>query len=161
AASSKHDLASVVSAMNAAATRDLPVVELLPLVEQVLATGPAPNPRDQTMVDLLEAWRKAGANRFDADLDGFYDQGAAPAIMDAVYPLLADAALAPVLGPQLDQLSSLVGKDNSPNSDFTGGRIWILYKDLSSLLGKPVKQPFTTKFCGGGDITVCRTALWG
>ena len=36
----------------------------------------------------------------------------APAIWDALYPRLADAILAPALGPQLDQLSSLEGRNN-------------------------------------------------
>ncbi|MEA2449609.1 MAG: hypothetical protein QOG63_1541, partial [Thermoleophilaceae bacterium] len=83
-----------------------------------------------------------------------------PAIMDAVYPRVADAVLSPVLGPQLDQLTQLEGRSNGPGSGFTGGRINFVDKDLRTLLGEHLKTPFKTHFCGSGDKTACADSLW-
>jgi hypothetical protein len=156
-----HDLASLTSAMNGAATQDLRVVgTVMDGIAGVLSTGPAPDPRDQQMLDLLLAWRQQGGSRMDADGDGKIDAGAAATIMDNLYPRIADAVLAPVLGPQLQQLSDLEGTTNSTRSGFTGGRINYVDKDLRSLLGTQFKSPFATKFCGGGDLAACRASLW-
>jgi hypothetical protein len=64
--------------MNNGATEDIREAELLPLVDQVLRGGPAPNPRDQAMLDTLDAWRATGGNRIDADLDGFTTRAPGP-----------------------------------------------------------------------------------
>jgi acyl-homoserine lactone acylase PvdQ len=156
-----HDLPSVVGAMNKAATQDLRAAgSVLPAIAGVLATGPAPSAREQRMLDLLLAWRAAGANRLDRDGDGKMDAGGAPAIMDAVYPRIADAVLQPVLGPQLGELSTLEGQTNGAGSGFTGGRIQYVDKDLRQLLGERFRTPLATRFCGGGDLAACRTSLW-
>jgi len=109
-----HDLGSLVAAMNKAATQDLRNVRVLPSIEAVLNTGPAPNARDARMVQLLENWRLAGSSRLDRDQNGFIDDPGA-AIMDAAWPKIADAVMSPVLGPQLNQLASLQPRDNPPN----------------------------------------------
>jgi acyl-homoserine lactone acylase PvdQ len=161
AAQHTHTLASVVGAMNNAATEDLRTFDLLPLIDQVLNSAPAPDPQDAAMLAALDAWRASGGNRIDANLDGFYDQGPGPAIMDALYQPLADDALTPVLGPALNsELSSLDGADSNTGSGFENGRLWILQKDLSQLLGKHVQTPYKTRFCGSGTLATCRTQLW-
>jgi hypothetical protein len=155
----KHDLASVVAAMNKAATQDVrDQGTVLDAITRVLDTGPAPNPRDAQMETLLKIWRLAGSSRLDRDQDGKMDAGAAPVIMDTVYPRVADAVLSPVMGPQLDQLSTLVGRNVS--GGYTGGRLDLVDKDLRALTGTVFKSPFTTRFCGAGDLTACRNALW-
>ena len=155
----KHDLASVVAAMNKAATQDpRDAGSLLGALTAVLDTGPAPNARDAQMEALLKAWRLGGSSRLDRDLDGKMDAGAAPVIMDTIYPRVADAVLTPVLGPQLDQHSSLAGRTVS--GGYTGGRINIVDKDLRQLTGTSFQSPFKTRFCGGGDLTACRDSLW-
>jgi acyl-homoserine lactone acylase PvdQ len=154
-----HDLASVVSAMNKAATQDLrDAGSFLDALTGVLDTGPPPSARAAQMEALLKTWRAQGSSRLDRDLDGKMDAGAAPAIMDAIYAPVADAALAPVLGPQLDQLSTLAGRKIS--GGYTGGRINFVDKDLRELTGTSFKSPFKTHFCGGGDLTACRDSLW-
>ena len=47
---------------------------------------------------LLQAWRAAGASRLDLNGDGKIDDPGA-AIMDEAWPKIADAVMAPVLGP--------------------------------------------------------------
>jgi acyl-homoserine lactone acylase PvdQ len=156
-----HTLASVVSAMNAAATKDLRVDSTpLDAINRVLMTGPAPDARAQAMLGQLMAWRAAGSSRLDRDLDGKIDAGPAPAIIGEFYSRAADAVLGPVLGPQLDALSKVEGTNNSASSGFTGGRLAYVDKDLRQLLGDPLKSRYKTRFCGNGDLAACRQALW-
>ena len=154
--------ADVVSIMNKAATQDLRAVEVLPEIAGVLKTGPAPSPRAQQMLDLLEGWAAKGASRLDRDLDGKTDDPGA-AIMDAVWPKVAVAVMAPVLGTLTDRLAALMEIDDAPGpsgSAYLDGWYGYVDKDLRSLLGRPVQAPFRTKFCGGGDLAACRAALW-
>jgi acyl-homoserine lactone acylase PvdQ len=157
-----HDLASVTSAMNRAATTDLrDFGTVLDGITAVLdSPGPAPSARALQMEQYLKDWRALGSNRLDKDLDGSIDAGPAPAIMGFVYSKVADAVLGPVLGPQLQQLSDLEGANNSSGSGFTGGRIYYVDKDLRQLTGTQFKTPFTTRFCGSGDLAACRASLW-
>ncbi|MDO8213957.1 penicillin acylase family protein [Conexibacter sp. CPCC 206217] len=159
---SKHDLASVTSAMNAAATQDLRVQgPLLDGLHALLVGTPAPSPRAQQLLDLLRGWRASGSSRLDRTLDGLMDAGAAPVIMDTLYPRLADAVLTPVLGADLNaQLASIEGTTNAPSSGFTGGRLAYLDKDLRTLTGTRFRSPFATRFCGRGDLAACRAAVW-
>ena len=87
----QHDLASVTSAMNAAATQDLRSVALTPVLTDLLKAAPAPSPRAARMLAILNEWRAAGSSRLDRDLDGVIDAGPGPAIWDALYPRLYDA----------------------------------------------------------------------
>lgn len=162
AARKTHTLASVVGAMNEAATQDLRAIAVLPDIEAVLKTGPAPSARDQQLLDLLEAWRAKGASRLDRDLDGTIDDPGA-AIMDAAWPKLADAVLSPVLGPLVDRLAALQERSDDPGPGGSAFQIgWYGYvdKDLRTLLGKPVTGPFSTRYCGNGEIAACRASLW-
>lgn len=158
----KHDLASVTAAMNAAATQDLRVQgPLLDGLHALLAGTPAPSARAQQLYDLLRGWRAAGSSRLDRDLDGLMEAGAAPLIMDTLYPRLADAVMTPVLGPDLNaQLATLEGTTNSTRSGFTGGRINYVDKDLRTLTGTRFRSPFATRFCGNGDLAACRASVW-
>jgi acyl-homoserine lactone acylase PvdQ len=157
-----HSLGSLVAAMNRAATQDIRNAQDLPAIEAVLQTGPAPSSREQQMLALLEQWRAAGSSRLDRDLDGTIDAPGA-AIMDAAWPRIADAVMGPVLGPQLADLSSLIARDNKANSQGSSyGSGWYGYvdKDLRRLVGQRVRGGFRTRFCGAGELTACRSALW-
>jgi acyl-homoserine lactone acylase PvdQ len=157
-----HTLGSTVAAMNRAATQDLRNAKVLRSIEAVLDTGSAPNARDQQMLDLLKAWRTAGSSRLDRDLDGKIDDPGA-AILDAAWPRITDAVMRPVLGPLVDRLERLVPRDQAPNprgSSYNTGWYGYVDRDLRTLLGRPVSQPFATRFCGGGDLAACRASLW-
>ena len=158
-----HTLASTVAAMNYAATQDLRGAQALRGIGAVLQTGGAPSARAQQMFDLLRAWRdQAGSSRLDVDLDGKIDNPGA-AIMDKAWPKFADAVMGPVLGPELDDLASLVERDDKANnqgSAYISGWYGYVEKDLRHLAGRPVGDPFQTRFCGQGDFNTCRTALW-
>jgi hypothetical protein len=145
--------------MNRAATTDLRGAFLWPTIVQVL--GSAPTDRLGRIASLVREWQNAGSSRLDTDLDGAIDHPGA-AIMDAAWPRLADAALAPVLGPLVDRLAQLERRNDEPSDGNAFGSGWYSYveKDLAVFLGPFVRRPFTTRFCGGGDRTACSASLW-
>jgi acyl-homoserine lactone acylase PvdQ len=148
--------AGVVSAMNSAATKDLRDV-LVSLLAKVMARTPAPSPRDATMLQLLQSW---DGNRLDANLDGKIDAPGA-AIMDAWWPRLAVAVLAPVLGPLTDQLKTLLPISNDANpggSSYGAGWYGYVEKDLRTQLAGT--SGFSTRYCGNGDLNACSASLW-
>jgi len=153
-----HTPASVVSAMNLAATTDLRST-LVPLLAQVLSHGTATSARDAQMLQLLQSW---DGSRLDANGDGKVDAPGA-AIMDAWWPRLAVADLQPVLGPLTDQLKQLAPIDNPANPNGSSyGAGWYSYvdKDLRTLLGQKVPGAFSTAYCGNGSLPACAASLW-
>ena len=158
----KYSPASVVAAMNTAATQDFRVLKVLPSIADVLAGTTAPSARDQQMLDLLESWRSSGGSRLDLDLDGKIDDPGA-AIMDAVWPRIARAVLSPVVGsalPDLEALQPLDDPANDQGSAYDNGWYGYVEKDLRSLMGRSVRGEFTRKYCGAGDLVTCQGSLW-
>jgi acyl-homoserine lactone acylase PvdQ len=148
--------AGVVSAMNSAATRDLRD-NLVPLLAKVLAKTAAPSPRDAQMLQLLQSWN---GSRLDANLDGKIDAPGA-AIMDAWWPRLAVADLAPVLGPLTGELKTILPISNDANpggSSYGSGWYGYVEQDLRTQLAGTTG--FSTKYCGNGDLNACSTSLW-
>src|SRR5207237_8271379 len=99
-------------------------------------------------------------SRLDRDLDGKIDEPGA-AIMDAAWPRIADATMRPVLGPLTGRLAALVGPDDPANpggSSYFGGWYGYVDRDLRALLGRGT--PFANRYCGGGDVALCRASLW-
>jgi hypothetical protein len=133
-----------------------------PLIATVLARTPAPTPRAQQLDALVTAWSRAGSSRLDGNGDGKIDDPGA-AILDAAWPKLADAVLAPVLGPLTDRLAALMNRDDAPGpggSAYIDGWYGYLVKDLTSALGASQKAPYANRYCGGGDLTACAKGLW-
>lgn len=158
----KLTLERAVAAVNRAATQDLRAVVVMPVVAAVLATGPAPSPRAQRLIEIVQAWARRGGSRLDRDGDGLIDDPGA-AILDAAWPRIADAVLEPVLGPLVDRLAALEPRDDAPDpqgSAYQRGWYGYVEKDLRALLGRPVAGPFRTRFCGGGVLAACRASLW-
>ncbi len=140
-----------VGIMNRAATQDVrsPV---WPIVRRVLATGTAPTPRDQQVVDIVDDWVGRDAPRLDADADTYYDEPG-PVIMDGIWRPIADAVMSPVFGaliPDLDNVRNLDGLEGESYVD----------KDLRTLLGDPVVGPFNLSYCGLGSLPACSASLW-
>ena len=158
----KHTLATVVGAMNGAATQDLRLMRVWPIVRDVLARG-AGTPRAAAAAARLDAWLAEGGSRLDADLDGKVDAAGA-AVLDAAWPKLANAVLAPVLDAELRQeLARLVPHDPALQTDgssaYSGWWSYV-HKDLRTLLARPVQGTYATHFCGGGDVGRCAASLW-
>jgi acyl-homoserine lactone acylase PvdQ len=158
----KHTLATVVGAMNKAATQDLRVVRVWPVIREVLRTGPAPSARAEAAAASLDSWRGAGSSRLDRELDGRVDDPGA-AVMDAAWPRIADAVMTPVLGPLVDDLARLHSRsdDAGPGgSSYLSGWYGYVDKDLRTLLGREVRGQYSRRYCGAGVLVTCREALW-
>ena len=155
----KHNAASLVSAINAAATQDVRQ-RILPVLARLLRTGPAPSARAERMLELLEQWRSRGSSRLDVDLDGKIDDPGA-AVMDAAWPSISSALIKPVLGSQLaNQLNSLFSRFSAPPGGQFSGWYQYLDRDLRKLLRLRVADPFRNRFCGRGNLARCRDSLW-
>ena len=155
----KHTQASIVSALNAAATMDVRQ-RIVPVLAKVLRTGPAPSARAERMLELLERWRDNGSSRLDVDLDGKIDDPGA-AVMDAAYPGMADATIKPLVrGSLANRLSGLFSRFNSPPGGQFNGWYQYMDRDLRKLLRLRVRDPFRNRFCGRGNLTRCRDSLW-
>ena len=158
----KHTLASVVAAMNGAATQDLRLMRVWPVVREVLARGTG-TPRATAAAAQLDTWYASGGSRLDANLDGKVDSAGA-AVLDAAWGRIANAVLGTVLDKEARAaLEQLVPNDapleTNGSSAYSG---WWSYvqKDLRALLGRPVAGAFKTRFCGGGDVAKCTVSLW-
>ena len=158
----RHTLASVVGAMNGAATQDLRLLRVWPVVREVLARGTG-SARASAAAGVVDAWLAAGGSRLDADLDGKVDAAGA-AVLDAAWPRLANAVLAPVLDAELRlELARLVPNDLAlaPDGSRAYSGWWsYVHKDLRSLLARPVQGTYGTHFCGTGDVARCASSLW-
>jgi acyl-homoserine lactone acylase PvdQ len=159
----KLDLPGLVDAMEEAGTTDLRGQEDLPLALKVIGTPS--DPALEAAVQTLKAWVASGTQRRDKDGDGSYDHADAVRIMDAWWPLWMKAEFQPTLGPTI--FATLPhGQDNAPNNhgDHLGSAYqegWYGYakKDLMTVLGQPVDEPYARTFCGKGVLADCRTAL--
>src|SRR5262249_8402060 len=128
-----------------------------------LQTGPAPSARAEAAAGLLDNWRLNGSSRLDRDLDGKVDDPGA-AVMDAAWPRLADAVMLPVLRPLVARLAARKDRSYKANpcvSSYLAGWDGYLEKDLRSLLDRPVRGPYSRRYCGAGVLVTCRDALWG
>jgi acyl-homoserine lactone acylase PvdQ len=158
----KMRLNQLIGVMNRAATQDLRAVDAWPQIAAVLRGGPAPDARSQQAADLVAAWSGHGASRLDRNLDGTIDDPGA-AVLDRAWTGLADAVLSPVLGPLTTDLARIIGRDDSASSQGSSyGSGWYGYvdKDLRTQLGRKVDGRFSRRYCGGGNLTLCRAALW-
>jgi hypothetical protein len=159
----KLDLPGLVDAMEEAGTTDQRGQEDLPLALKVI--GHPSDPGLRAAVGTLKAWVKAGTQRRDNDGDGVYEHADAVRIMDAWWPRWLEAEFKPTLGPTL--FATLPhGQDNAPNNhgDHLGSAYqegWYGYaaKDLRTVLGRDVKEPYARTFCGKGDLGASRRAL--
>jgi acyl-homoserine lactone acylase PvdQ len=153
----------VVSIMNRAATQDLRATLVWPDIRAVLAGGPAPDALTAQAADLITAWSNRGGSRLDSDLDGKIDDPGA-AVMDTAWNGIANAVMSPILGPLTTDLASLETRDGAPytgnGSSFGGGWYGYVDKDLRTLLGRPVRQPYNERYCGAGALAACRASLW-
>jgi len=162
AARKKHSLTTLTGVMNKAATQDLRAVRVWPTVRALLRTGSAPNARAEAAAALLDSWQAAGSSRLDRDLDGKIDDPGA-AVLDAAWPRIADAVLAPVLGPLVDRLAALHPRSDDPGpggSAYIAGWYGYVDKDLRAALGREVRGPYSRRYCGAGVLATCREALW-
>src|ERR1019366_1400813 len=90
----KMNEAEDATIMNTAATQDLRAVKIWPIIQQVLAGGPAPSKLAEEAVGLINTWVANGAHRIGKERPN----DPAAAVMDAVWTPIAESVLSPVLG---------------------------------------------------------------
>jgi acyl-homoserine lactone acylase PvdQ len=156
--------AELVEAMEDAATVDLRGDKVLPYALDVVRSGPRIRSKKVRLaVRSLAGWQRSGAHRRDPDGDGTYSYTRAIRLMDAWWPRLVQAQFKPLLGETLyDRLQSVMGLDNAPGargSAYISGWYGYVEKDLRSLLGEPVTDPYSREYCGGGSLETCRKRL--
>ncbi len=155
--------AELVDAVEDAATSDLRGTDVLPVVLRALKFGNKKLGPIADEVKLLKAWSDDGAHRIDRDEDGSYEDAKAIRILDAWWPLLVkrqfNGALGPDLYAALQRMQGLHNRPGASGSAFGGGWYGYVEKDLRSVLGEPVEQPFSREYCGGGKRSDCRDSL--
>ena len=160
--------ADMVNAMGDAATVDLDGSQLVAQVEAVLA-GTALTAQQQTALGLLSTCSSRdafGGSHRRALLDAnAYDDGAAIAIMDALYPRLAHAVFDPWLSQsQFAQLEGLLALNNPPGpvgSAYDGGWEGYLQRALRQAVTPAIASPYSQPYCGSGSLAACQSALRG
>jgi len=145
------------SIMNRAATEDLRVIKVWPIIRRVLNGGRPPSKLAAQAADLIDRWRMHGASRIDLNLDGRIDAPGA-AVMDAAWTGIATAVMRPVLGPLTNDLEQLLPTSSTPS--FDPGWFGYVSKDLRTELGMKVRGPYSRRYCGNGSLRACRASLW-
>ncbi len=130
------------------------------VIQKVLEKTPAPSALATEADKLMTRWIKTGASRCTARNS---PKAAAAAVIDAVFTPIAEAVMSPVLGELLPELRSIEGTDNGRNSSgssFGGGWYGYVYKDLRTVLGETVAEPYSRGYCGNGNLEACSKSLW-
>ncbi|MDP5310960.1 penicillin acylase family protein [Streptomyces poriferorum] len=164
--------ASLTRAMADAALTDLRGEQLLPELLKVIRSQPVTDPDLDAVVQRLDSWRAAGAQRKESSPGSHtYTYADAVRVMDAWWPKLIEAEFKPGLGDDLyGALTANLATDESPaashgpsgahsGSAFQYGWWGFADKDLRQVLGQPVKGPLARPYCGNGDLSSCRAAL--
>jgi acyl-homoserine lactone acylase PvdQ len=171
----KMGVEQLISAMDEAATQDIRMVQLWPIIKQVL--GSPSSPALKKAIGELEGWAAAGGHRRDLAAKEFTKAGTYefdPAIttVDAWWPKLLEAEFKTTLGGEVfGQLQGMLGfgalsPGRSDDTSFADGWYGYVSKDLRSLLaangmGPAPAAPYSRIYCGGGSLEACRTALQG
>ncbi|WP_030903097.1 penicillin acylase family protein [Streptomyces sp. NRRL F-5126] len=164
--------AELTRAMADAAVTDLRGEDVLPDLLAVLRSAPISDPRVNATVQELENWAADGSKRRETSEGSHaYADSDAIRVMDAWWPALVKAEFRPGLGDGLyTALTASLTVDEAPSAGHgpTGSHAgsafqygWWSYvdKDLRAVLGKPVSGALGEKYCGGGDLSACRTVL--
>jgi acyl-homoserine lactone acylase PvdQ len=154
------DVAGIVAD---AATVDSRARYTLPWLLRVIGD----DPRTSAARALLRAWLADGAHRVDRDRDGSYSHEQAIALFDTWWQDGDQGVAYDVLAGRLgDRLVRRLpeGLDDHPRLGL--GSSWnnvgwygYVSKDLRSVLGRDVAGPYSTGYCGGGDLSTCRREL--
>ncbi len=146
-----------------AATVDVRARYTLPWLLRVIGD----DPRTSAARGLLSDWLADGAHRVDRDRDGTYAHQQAIALFDSWWQDGDQSVAYDVLAGRLGD--TLVRRLPEPLDDHPRlgvGSSWndvgwygYLSKDLRSVLGQNVADPYSTGYCGGGDLATCRRDL--
>ena len=157
------DAARVTGVAAEAATEDSRARYTLPWLLKVVGKDPKSRPARR----LLSAWLASGAQRVDRDRDGHYAHEQAIAIFDEWWESgsrsVAYDVLAGRLGKALPRKVPTLLDDHprlGVGSAWNGIAFYgYVNKDLRTLLGQKVADPYRTSYCGAGRLAACRDTL--
>ena len=153
----------VVGVMNGAATQDLRLMRVWPVVRDVLARGTG-TPRAAAAAAQVDAWLSAGGSRLDADLDGKIDSAGAAdprrRLAEARQRRPRAACSTPSSARSWRASCRTTPRCRPDGSSAYSGWWSYVHKDLRTLLARPVAGTYATHFCGGGDVARCAASLW-
>ena len=157
------DAAGVTGVTAEAATEDSRARYTLPWLLKVIGK----DPETRQARSLLASWLDAGAPRVDRDRDGKYAHEQAIALFDEWWESGNRSVAYDVLAGRLGhkrtrQLPQFL--DDHPRlgvGSAWNAVAWYGYvnKDLRTLLGRRVDDPYTWSYCGRGRPAVCRDVL--
>ncbi|HEV2924210.1 MAG TPA: penicillin acylase family protein [Solirubrobacteraceae bacterium] len=170
----KMGIQQLVTAMDEAATQDIRMVQLWPLIKRVLGTPSSPQSLEA--IAKLESWYADGGHRRDLTNKniasaGSYQHNEAITIMDGWWPKLLEAEFRPALGNEAFGAVQSMLPFGAPDPgsqpaapDFADGWYGYVSKDLRDLLaangqGPTPSAPYSQLYCGGGSLTACQHAL--
>ena len=171
----KFDLANMAEINWDAAYTDFRGEEVLPLLLQLMQSGPLTADQQQ-VVTLMQQWIRGestaewlgstangfGAWRRDRDGDGFYDQRQQVLLMDAWYPHLIDAMLPQVtaLGNDAYALQGRYDAPRAQGSAYQNGWFQHMKRVLEMVLDTPGHADYRALKCAGtGTASDCRNAV--
>jgi acyl-homoserine lactone acylase PvdQ len=156
----KATLANVLASANAAATEDVRITQLWPVLKAMLGKGKAPDALSSTLVSRLDAWYAAGGSRVDRNGDGKIDDPGA-VILDTAWKGITNAGLCDRLGATLCRsLEGRISRFDQPPGGQYGGWHQYMDKDLRTLLKRKVAGKYHLKYCGDGSVSRCSSELW-
>jgi hypothetical protein len=167
----KVSRASLTKAMSEAAGADLRAEQVLPDLLRVIDKAAVTDPALAATVQKLKEWQQSGSLRRETTKGSkVYNHAEAIRVLDAWWPKLVQAEFQPGLGADLyGELVKAIQVDEAPSdthgaaphkgSSFQYGWWSFVDKDVRRVLGDQVAGPLTGTFCGGGDVTACRTVL--
>ncbi|HEX6878229.1 MAG TPA: penicillin acylase family protein [Nocardioidaceae bacterium] len=158
----KLGVAGVTGVMAQAATEDSRARYTLPWLLRVVGK----DPRTRAARRALATWLDHGAQRVDRDRDGHYADEQAIAIFDSWWQSGNKSVAYDVMSARLGRLVHKVPTllDDHPRlgvGSAWNGIAWYGYvnKDLRTLLGRSVKEPYQNAYCGRGRLSACRETL--
>jgi acyl-homoserine lactone acylase PvdQ len=178
----KLDRAALTRIMEDAANVDLRGEALAGELLQVIQSQPVTDPALAAVVQEIQRWQQAGSHRLAPDsATRTYVDAHAIQVVDAWWPLLAQAEFQPGLGQDLyTALVNAIQLNESPSggqqgstgsgaslnqsqahkgSSFQFGWWGYVDKDVRAILGRPVQAGFPVLYCGGGTVPGCRQVL--
>ncbi len=146
-----------VSIMNRAATEDLRVVKVWPIIRRVLNGGHAPSKLAAQAADLIDRWRREGASRIDTHWrrphrrarGGRHGHGVART-GDSRDEARARSAGHQPRAAAPAQLDALVRR----------GVVRVCLQGPPDRAGMKVRGRYSRRYCGNGSLKACRKSLW-
>lgn len=151
----------VVRAMEDAGTVDLDGSQLVPSISRLLSSATL-TPAQSQALGILTTWAGAGAHRRDLTGSGSYEQGDAVAIMDALYPQLAQGIFGRWLDrSQFSQLTGIMGLNDAPSnahvgSAYDGGWEGYLQRAVQQSMGTATFD-YSQSYCG--SLAACQQTV--